>query len=85
MPHKIILFGSFTKERITPNTDLDVLVVTGDDIENPRKENVRIRPALRGISTSMDIVVVRKSQWMDLKDSPGRIYREAWREGKVRL
>jgi predicted nucleotidyltransferase len=58
MPRKIILFGSYVKGTITPNSDLDVLVITGDDTENPRKESVRIRRALRGISMPIDIIAI---------------------------
>lgn len=83
MPRKIILFGSFVRGNITVNSDLDVLVITGDDIESPRNESVRIRRALRGISMPMDIIVIPESQWMELKDRPGMIFREASREGKI--
>lgn len=54
-PRKVILFGSYVRGKIHSNSDLDVLVVTGDEIENPRKESVRIRRALKGIVMSMDI------------------------------
>jgi predicted nucleotidyltransferase len=82
-PLKIILFGSYINGTLTINSDLDVLVITGDDTENPRKESVRIRRALRGISMPMDILVVPQTQWEQLKDQPGMIYREAHRTGKV--
>ena len=82
-PRKIILFGSFVKGRTTTNSDLDVLIIAGDDITDPRKESVRIRRALRGISMPMDIIVIPETQWMQLKDRPGMIYQEASREGKI--
>ena len=82
-PRKIILFGSFVKGPTTSNSDLDVLVITGDDISNPRKESVRIRRALRGISMPMDIIVVPEAMWSQLKDCPGMIYREALNTGRV--
>jgi hypothetical protein len=65
------------------NSDLDILVVTGDDIENPRKESVRIRRALKGIVMSMDILVVPESKLEELTNMPGLIYREAMRDGEV--
>ena len=82
-PDKLILFGSYAKDTITINSDVDFLVITGDHVENPRKESVRIRRALRGISMPMDILVVPKTQWHQLKDVPGLIYREAMNKGKV--
>jgi len=80
---KIILFGSYVRGETNVNSDLDILIVTRDDIANPRKESVRIRRALCGISMPMDIIVVPEEEWMQLKDKPGMIYREAWREGKI--
>ncbi len=82
-PLKLILFGSYVRGQAHANSDLDVMVITGDDIENPRQESVRIRRALRGISMPMDILVVPWTKWNDLKDRPGLIYREALTKGKV--
>lgn len=82
-PRKIILFGSFVKGTATTNSDLDVLVITGDDVSSPRKESVRIRKALRGISMPMDIIVVPETAWLQLKDRPGMVYREALQTGKI--
>lgn len=83
MPRKIILFGSFVKGTTTLNSDLDVLVITGEDQENPRKESVRIRRALRGISMPMDIIVIPERDWIRVRNCPGTIFREALREGRV--
>ncbi len=82
-PLRIILFGSYVTGGGTINSDLDILVVTGDDVKSPRKESVRIRRALRGISMPMDILVVPRTRWEQLKDRPGMIYREILRNGKV--
>jgi len=82
-PTKIILFGSFVKGDTTINSDLDVLVITRDDMTNPRKESVRIRRGLRGISMPIDIIVVSEAKWTQLRDCPGTIYPEILREGKI--
>jgi predicted nucleotidyltransferase len=82
-PRKLILFGSYVRGNMNLNSDLDILVVTGDDIENPRKESVRIRRALKGIVMSMDILVVPESKLEELINVPGLIYREAMRDGEV--
>ncbi len=82
-PDKLILFGSYVSGAVTINSDVDFLVITGDHIENPRKESVRIRRALRGISMPMDILVVTKTKWRQLKDVPGLIYKEAVSSGRV--
>ena len=82
-PRKLILFGSYVAGTVKRNSDLDVLVVTGADVENPRKESVRIRRALKGISMSVDILVVSERVLDACADAPGLIYREALRKGKV--
>ncbi len=46
-PRKLILSGSYVSGTTRRNSDLDILVVTGDDVENPRKESVRLRRALK--------------------------------------
>jgi hypothetical protein len=80
---KLILFGSYIRGEINVNSDLDVLVIARDEIGDPRKESVRIRRALRGISMPMDILVVPQSRWDELKDVPGLIYNEALCKGRV--
>lgn len=82
-PRKVILFGSYVRGNMHRDSDLDILVVARDDIENPRKESVRIRRALKGISMPMDILVVPEGRLRDVVDSPGLIYREAVRHGEV--
>ncbi len=82
-PVLVILFGSYVRGTMDRNSDLDVLVVTDDTVENPRKEAVRIRRALRGILMPMDLLVVPRSQWEALKDRPGLVYREALKTGVI--
>ena len=82
-PRKIILFGSYVRNKTHTHSDVDFLIVAGDDIENPRKESARIRRALRGISMPMDIIVVPEKAWVRLKDQPGMIYREAEQQGRI--
>jgi len=82
-PRKIILFGSYIKKAHSRDSDVDFLVIVGDEVENPRKESVRIREALGEILMPMDILVVPSGKWQELKDVPGLIYREAQRTGEV--
>lgn len=82
-PRKIILFGSYINGRMHRDSDLDVLVVADDLLDNPRQESVRIRRVLKDIGMPMDILVVSESRLDELADTPGLIYREALREGKV--
>lgn len=82
-PLKLILFGSYIENKTNLNSDVDFLVITQDTIENPRKESVRIRKELHGISMPMDILVVPLKQWKRFKDQPGFIFREVQNKGKV--
>ncbi|OGP69035.1 MAG: hypothetical protein A2170_06230 [Deltaproteobacteria bacterium RBG_13_53_10] len=82
-PRKLILFGSYVRGGMNSNSDLDILVVTGDEVKNPREESVRIRRALKGIIMSMDILVVSESKLEELARTPGLIYREAIKNGRV--
>jgi len=82
-PLKIVLFGSYVRGEMHRHSDLDVLVITRDDIENPRRESVRIRRALKGILMPMDIIVVPHSWLSRYAEHPAFIYREALRNGKV--
>lgn len=82
-PRRLVLFGSYVRGEITANSDLDILVVTGDDVKNAREESVRIRRALKGISMPMDIIVVPESELQKTAHIPGLIYREALAHGKV--
>lgn len=57
--------------------------MTKDEIESPRKESVRIRQALDGVSMPMDILVISEKRLKELGGQPGLVYREALRNGKV--
>jgi predicted nucleotidyltransferase len=82
-PRKIILFGSYVRGRIHRDSDVDILVVTGAEIENPRRESVRLRDCVDDIDMPMDILVVSEKKFEELKGIPGLIYREANEEGRV--
>ncbi len=82
-PRKIILFGSYVRGQVGPDTDLDVLVVTENCVSNPRTESVRLRDAVSDVDMSMDILVVPEAQFDALRDTPGLIYREACEQGRL--
>lgn len=82
-PKKIILFGSYVRGDATRDSDLDVLVVAGDEVESPRRESVRLRSSVSDINMPMDILVVTYSRFEALREKLGLIYREADRRGKV--
>ena len=79
----MILFGSYARGAVGPNSDLDVLVIVDDGVANCRAESVRLRRALRGISMPIDIIVARRGDGERLRDMPGLLYETALREGQV--
>jgi predicted nucleotidyltransferase len=82
-PRKIILFGSYVRGATGPDSDVDILVVVPDTLQDPRKESVRLQRALRDLLMPVDILVVPESIWEAYKDEPGLILREAWTTGKI--
>jgi predicted nucleotidyltransferase len=82
-PKKIILFGSYARGEVTRDSDLDVLVITRDDVESPGSESVRLRKAVSDINMPMDILVVPNSRFQALREKIGLIYREVEHRGKV--
>ena len=44
-PEQVILFGSYAYGDPTPDSDVDLLIMTNDDAESPLKQRVRIRNA----------------------------------------
>jgi len=45
-PSKLILFGSYVRGETSISSYVDLFVIASDDIENLRKESVRIRRVL---------------------------------------
>ncbi len=82
-PRRVILFGSAARGDTNIHSDVDFLVVTKNEVPSPRKESVRIRHALRGISMPMDILVISENRLKKVADQPGLIYREVLRHGKI--
>lgn len=66
----------------TRDSDLDILVVTGD-VKSARRESLRLRKSVSDISMLMDILVVPYSRFEVLRGKLGLIYREADRRGRV--
>ncbi len=82
-PLKIILFGSAAREQTHKHSDVDMLVVTKEDIDNPRRESVLLRRCVKGILMPMDILVISQRKLKELANQPGLIYKEALSSGKV--
>ncbi|MEA2197463.1 MAG: uncharacterized protein QOJ25_1514 [Solirubrobacteraceae bacterium] len=80
---KVILFGSRARGDQRSNSDLDLLVITPDDIENPRAESARLRRELRGLGIGLDLIVVGARHAEDWGHFEGSLLNEALSEGRV--
>ena len=81
-PNLILLFGSYATGRVTPDSDVDILVVL------PVKGSVRhaacaIDEILSDRVLPLDLVVLTPEQFARQKETFGTVAWEAVREGKV--
>ena len=81
-PERVILFGSAATGRMTPDSDIDLLVIERD-VQDARKEAGRIRRALAGIRSPFDVVVMKSERFEETRDVIGGIAWPAARYGKV--
>lgn len=81
-PERIILFGSAAAGTMTPDSDIDLLVLERTP-PAPRAEGVRIRRALRGLDRPFDIVVMDAGWFEASKDVVGGLAYPAARYGRV--
>ncbi len=81
-PLQIILFGSAARGEDRPESDIDVMVVVPDGSHRLDTAQTIYRN-LRGLNVAVDVVVATQSDLTDYKDSPGLIYREALRNGRL--
>ncbi len=81
-PIKIVLFGSRARGTAQPASDVDLLVVQPDPVEQ-RRESIRLRRALRDFQVPIDIVVVGEAFANRYRDIPGSVLYPAFKEGRV--
>lgn len=82
-PLRVILFGSRARGDDGPHSDVDLLVVMPDGIEDERRVTVEIRRILRDMPVAKDIVVTTPEEIERRGDLVGTVLRPALREGKV--
>lgn len=80
-PEKIILFGSAAQGRMTPNSDVDVLVVKSG--VHRRRLAQQIYVSLVGVGLAVDVIVVTPEDIERYGDSECLIIGAALREGKA--
>ncbi|HJP31064.1 MAG TPA: nucleotidyltransferase domain-containing protein [Candidatus Latescibacteria bacterium] len=80
-PTRIVLFGSAVRGNMSPDSDLDFLVVVPDGTHR-RETARRIYRALFDLGHPKDVVVVTESDVALYADDPSLILRPALRDGK---
>ena len=81
-PEKIILFGSYARDEVTEDSDLDILIIQPSDL--PRyKRSAPVRLALRGLFPSKDIVVYTPDEVREWESAETSFIASALREGRI--
>ncbi len=81
-PERVVVFGSYARGTETADSDVDVMVVE-ETSERRRDRSVRLRRALRGLGTPVDVIVATPSDLARYGDAIGLIYGPALAEGLV--
>lgn len=80
-PRQIFLFGSCASGNITPDSDLDLLIVMDTDLPH-HKRATPIRLLFRPMPCAMDIFVYTPQEVSKWNGTPNHIITEAMRYGK---
>ena len=78
----IVLFGSHARGDARNDSDIDFLVIEPQVVAR-RAETVRLRDALRPLRIPVDVVVTSRDAYDKWAGTPGTLYYEASREGKI--
>lgn len=81
-PIKIILFGSYARGDMNKDSDIDFLIVK-ENVEDRRKEMVKLRRLLSPLRIPVDIIVVSSKYVEEWGNVKGNILYPALREGIV--
>lgn len=81
-PERIILFGSAVSGPMTPDSDIDLLVLERQ-LEDSRAAAVVIRGALRGLGYPFDVLVMSSERFEESKNVIGGIAHPADKYGEV--
>jgi predicted nucleotidyltransferase len=81
-PQKIILFGSYGRGVPREDSDVDLLVVEAD-VTDRVAEMARLNRAISPLRMAVDLLVVSRAMFDYWATTPGNVYFNAIREGKV--
>ena len=81
-PARIILFGSAAADRMTRDSDIDLLIVERGP-KNTRNRSVEVGDALRGLRYPFDVIVMDSERFEETRNIIGGIAYPASRSGRV--
>jgi predicted nucleotidyltransferase len=81
-PTRIILFGSAAQGQMTPDSDIDLLVVEPSP-QDTLQASVRIRGSLGGLDFPFDVMVISAERFEETKNLIGGIAYPANKYGEV--
>lgn len=81
-PERIIIFGSAATGRMTPDSDIDLLVLEATP-GNVREESVQLYRILRGMGYPFDLIIMSTERFEESKEVIGGIAYPANKYGKV--
>lgn len=81
-PERIILFGSATTSTMTPDSDIDLLVIERC-LGSEREESIRLRKALSDMDIPVDVFAMTSERFEETKEVIGGLAYPANKYGKV--
>ena len=82
-PIAIYLFGSFAWGEPTEDSDLDIMMIVGDDTEIDFAFIRKVRRSLSGLDISKDILVNTKAKFYMRAEHPSSLQHKILKEGKI--
>ena len=79
---RVVLFGSRARGENGVGSDVDVLVIE-PTVEDPMRESVRLRRALRGLGVPIDVLVITQDEADRRSVVRGTVVERAFREGRT--
>lgn len=82
-PEQIYLFGSRARGDATEESDYDILVVVGYPVDYPHRFSQRALRALRGVRAPVDVLVMNRQRFDELRPVVASLPATVEREGRV--
>jgi uncharacterized protein len=80
-PDRIILFGSAATDTMTPDSDIDLLIL--EETPDLKRDSVAVHDKLRGLPFPFDVIVMATQRFEETKDLIGGLAYPAAIHGKV--